>query len=307
MRLNGLDLNLIVALEAILRLRSVTAAAKEIYLTQSAISHSLARLREHFADDIVTQIGRDLVPTPFGERLGSVAKALLSEAQVFSQMRANFDPATAEREFTISCSDYVTTVFISVVARRLAVIAPGISLRCLSVGGLSEEKFLRGEIDFLVGPAHILNPDFPSLELYSDTFRVVVDADNPLIGDSLDLEQYLSMRHVVTIFGTDQERSHLEQFMADQNHHMKMALCVPMFSVIPAAIVGTPFIGTLHARLLSALPADFPLRILEPPIEVPPLVEYISWHPNRDHDLAAVWLIGVFGEVAKAMGPPPSL
>lgn len=305
MRFYGLDLNLIVALEAILRLRSVTGAAKELSLTQSAMSHSLARLREHYEDDITAQIGRELVPTPLGERLEVLARQFLSEARLLTQMRQTFDPATATREFTIICSDYVTEVFLCNVARKLAEIAPGITLRCVAVDRLAGEMFKRGEIDFRIGPEVVLEPDFPSLELFTDTFQAIADTNNADIGETLDLETYLSARHVATAFGADRQESHLERFLRSKRHSIQVALHLPTFSSIPQAVARSPFIGTIHSRLLAHRGKNLPLQAYVPPIEIPPLVQFLEWHPTRNHDIAADWIRNLLDEMADDMGPPP--
>ncbi len=290
MRLDGLDLNLVIALEAILRLRSVSAAAIETHLTQPALSRSLGRLREHFGDPLVLQAGRALVPTEFGATLHPHATRLLYEARAFAQRRALFDPAREQREFTVICSDYVTLVLMGRVVERLAPLAPRITLRCISIDTSADTLFARGDIDFRVVPQIVLHRELPHRLLFEDSFVSVVWAGNPEVGDALDMETFLRLRHVATAFGSLRFGSHLEHYVESSRLALDIAMLVPNFALLPQLIVGTPYIATIHRRLAALLPRDLPIRILPTPIPVPKLVEYLEWHPSREADMASIWM-----------------
>lgn len=290
MRIESLDLNLILALEAIMRLRSVSAAAQELNLTQPALSRALARLRRHFEDELVVPIGRQMVPTEFGSQLFVIATELLHETRAFVQQRPGFDPHTAIREFVVAASDYVSMVFLTKLVRKLAVVAPGLAIRVISVDIINDTMFDRGEIDFAILPQMVLNPAHPSVELFQDTFICVAWKDNPLIGEQLDAEKYLGLRHVTTAFGSTARDSHFENFLHTNHISVQTALALPNFSQLPEFVIGTPFVATIHARLAEKLPADLPLRLFQVPIDIPLLSENLQWHRARQHDVAAGWL-----------------
>jgi LysR family transcriptional regulator, nod-box dependent transcriptional activator len=298
MRIESLDLNLIVALEAILRLRSVSAAAQELNLTQPALSRALGRLREHFGDELAVPIGRRMEPTEFGARLFAVAADLLHETRAFAQQRPRFDPAVAVREFAIGASDYVSAVFLTRVVRNLAGAAPGLSIRIVSVDVVSEAMVERGEVDFAIVPGMILSPRQPYVELFQDTFVCAVWAGNTLVGEALDAKTYMRLRHVTTAFGPAARDSHFEQFLRDSNLAVPSALALPNFTQLPEFLIGTPYIATIHARLAARLPPDLPLRIFPAPIAIPPLREHLQWHRAREHDAAAGWLRRLMQDVA---------
>lgn len=298
MRFDNLDLNLIIALEAILRLRSVSAAAEELNLTQPAISRALGRLREHFSDKIAVPVGRQMVPTDFGEHLFGVARQLLEEMRIFADMRPDFDPATASREVTIMTSDYVIRVFLAKVARDLSRVAPGVSLRFVSIDGLSDTMFEQTAVDFRIVPKMALLPDHPHAELFSDSFVCVVWKDNPYVGDMLDRETFVSLKHVTTAFGARVRDSHFERFMRDSDIKIQTAMSMPSFILLPEGVIGTPYIATIHARLAALLPDDLPIRKLPVPVSPPPLVENLQWHHLRHHDSASRWLRNFMIEAA---------
>lgn len=301
MRLDGLDLNLVVALEAILRLRSVSAAAEETHLTQPALSRSLSRLRDHFGDPIVIQSGREMVLTEFGATLHPLASRLLNEARAFSKLRADFDPLQERREFSIICSDYVTLVYLTRVLERLAIEAPGISLRCISIDPSADRLFARGDIDFRVIPGFVVKNDNPYEVLFEDSFVTAVWEGNDEVGDELDLETFLRLRHVATAFGSQRFGSHLEHFLDRSGIRLDIAMLVPNFALLPHCVVGTRLLATIHARLAARLPADLGVRFLKPPLPIPNLVQHLEWHETRDSDMSSRWLRGLMLQVAKTI------
>jgi LysR family transcriptional regulator, nod-box dependent transcriptional activator len=298
MRVESLDLNLILALEAIVRLRSVSAAADELRLTQPALSRALSRLRTHFGDELVVPIGRRMTPTEFGAELFAVATDLLQSTRAFAQQRPGFDPRTAVREFAIGASDYVSAVFLTKVVRNLAGAGPRLAIRVVSVDIVDEATFDRGDVDFTILPSMVLSTRHPRVELFQDTFVCAIWSDNPLVGDTLTKETFLALRHVTTAFGQSARDSHFERFLHDNHIVIPTALAVPNFTQLPEFIIGTPFIATIHARLANKLSKDLPLRFLPPPIEIPPLREYLQWHSARRHDAAATWLRRLMQDVA---------
>lgn len=289
MRLNRLDMNLIIALEAILRLRSVSAAASELYLTQPALSQALRRLRDHFGDPIVSQVGRQMVPTEFGEQLHLATTQLLNDTRHFSQMRPDFDPATATRRFSIIASDFVLKVLLGPLMPRLAVEAPGVSLQLVPIDAPSDQRFQRGEVDFAVIPDRFLYPDHPHQHLFDDDFVCVFWEDHPDIGTVLSTETYLAMRHVVTEFGGTWRGSHFEQWIADHKISLDVACSVPSFTLLAECLRGTPWIATMHRSLWAALPRGSGLRALPMPLAVPPISENLQWHAMRGSDRSIQW------------------
>ena len=148
MHLEKLDLNLIVALEALMRLRSVSAAADELNITQSAVSSALKRARAHFENEIFYYDGRQMVPTPFGAELETIVPDMIGQLRSLSRMRSHRKLSDINRQFSIIASDYVAAVFLSNISRRLASIAPGITLSIIPLTDEAINRYHRGLIDF---------------------------------------------------------------------------------------------------------------------------------------------------------------
>jgi LysR family nod box-dependent transcriptional activator len=289
-RLDRLDMNLIIALEAILRLRSVTLAANELRLTQPALSQALRRLRDHFGDPIVRQVGRQMQPTEFGEQLGRAATQLLNDTRHFSQMRPGFDPAKMRRRFSIIASDFVLKVLIAPMLPELARESPGVSLQLVPIDGPSDASFQRGEIDFAVVPSRFLYPEHPHVHLFEDDFVCVLWENHPTIGDAMDTSTYLSMRHVVTAFGGSWRGSHFEQWIDDKGLELDVACSVPSFTMLAECLRGTPWIATMHRRLWESLPPGSGLRAVPMPLDVPPISENLQWHASREANASIAWM-----------------
>ncbi|MDH7794257.1 MULTISPECIES: LysR family transcriptional regulator [unclassified Beijerinckia] len=301
MRIDNLDLNLIVALEAIVRHRSVSAAAEELGLTQPAISRALGRLRDHFNDRIVILTDRQMVPTEFGQHLFELSRRLLNETRSFAQIRPDFDPRSAKREFTVVASDFVIRVLFTKVLPRLAVEAPGISLRFIMIDTASEAMFARGEIDFCVAPDMVLDTEHPYAPLFRDEFVCIAWRDHPDIGDTLDAKTYFAQAHITTAFGVQGRDSHFERFIKEHHIELKVAVALPNFVLLPECIVGTPYLATIHERMARLLPPTLPLKIFPVPIAVPALVENLQWHRLRHHDKSTIWMRNFMLETAREL------
>jgi LysR family nod box-dependent transcriptional activator len=231
-----------------------------------------------------------MAPTEFGQALYEMSRLLLNETRSFAQMRPDFDPKTAKREFTIVASDFVIRVFFTKVLPRLAADAPGVSLRFVMIDTASEAMFGRGELDFFVAPDMMVGSEHPYVPLFSDEFVCVVWRDHPEIRETLDVETYLSQQHVTTAFGVLARDSHFERFLKDEKIDLKVALSMPNFVLLPECVVGTPYVATIHARMAKLLSPDLPLKIFPAPIRVPPLVENLQWHQLRQHDKSMIWM-----------------
>lgn len=191
-KLANLDLNMLVSLDALLQERSVSRAAARLGLSQPSLSASLARLRRHFRDDLLARVGNRYELTPLAEQLAELTtSALAAVARVFAS-DPDFDPATAEREFTVLVSDYA----ISVLGPGLAALlpqAPNVRLRLhqIPTPAVNATGQALRDVDAMVFPHGYLS-DLPSQQLFTDRWVCIVAAGHPDIGEKLtmtDLEE----------------------------------------------------------------------------------------------------------------------
>ncbi len=187
MRYQRIDLNLLVALDALLAARSVTRAAERMHMTQSAMSGTLARLREHFDDQLLVQVGRSMQLTPRAESLIQPVREIILKVDSTLGVRPDFDPPTANRHFVIIASDYVSNVLLAEVLRRISLVAPGLSFDVRPTNNAMAQDLDQGRVDFLVTPAHLTLADHPQAILFEDTYHVIACAQHPELVDGLSL------------------------------------------------------------------------------------------------------------------------
>jgi len=298
MDLHRLDLNLLVALNVLLAERSITRAAERLHLSPSATSGALARLREFFDDELLTQIGRRMVPTPLAESLEGPVGDCLLHIKATIDIKPTFDPATTTRNFRIMMSDYVATVLISRVLPRLESEAPNVKIELVSNESEPWESLNRGEVDFLVLPANFVRADHPSQVLFEDEFVCVCWEGNSTVGDTITLEQSLELGHVVARIGVLRPPTVDSWLFERFGHARRVDVVVTTFCSVPHMLIGTQRIAIMHSRLARVFRQTLPLKILPMPVESPRLVEMIQWHKYRDRDPARIWLTEVLSDAA---------
>lgn len=290
MRFHRLDLNLLVVLDALLAEKNVSRAASRLNLTQPAISNSLSKLRQHFEDELLVKLGRQMVPTPLAESLRKPVREALVDLQAIAESRPSFDPATVEKVFHIVASDYVAATLLPAAVARLAEIAPGVSIHTLPVSEPTVGLLARGEVDFQIIPEEATLSDHPHELLFEDRYVCIAWSRNRFIQDPLSREQYLSARHVITTFDSERMLAFDEAYVQRQGWHRDAVAQLPSFTLLPFYVIGTGQIATIHERLARLYAKTMPLKVITPEIDFPLLRERIQWHHNRENDPANIWL-----------------
>ena len=299
MRMDRFDLNLLVVLDVLLEERNVTRASVRLNMGQSAASGALARLREYFGDELLVMVGRRLMLTPLAETLVEPVRDTLLKARATIARKPAFDPATAERRFVVFASDYVTTVLLAQAMRRIAALAPNIAVDIRSPPVNMFEEFDRGGIDLLVLPEQYLTRvEHSSQPWFSDEQVCMVCADNTLAPNVLSFDEYMAMGHVSVRFGDDRSITFEEWFLPRYGKQRRVEVSVDNFSTLPLLVMGTQRIATLHRRLAMHFVERYPLRLIETPFAMPPLVEVMCWPRYLDQDPAHIWLRQMLAEAA---------
>jgi DNA-binding transcriptional LysR family regulator len=291
MDFGGLDLNLLVVLDALFAERSVSRAGERVHLSQSATSGALARLRDAFHDPLMVQVGRKMTLTALAEELVEPVRQFLLKADAILNSNPAFDPAVSTRRFRMMMSDYVETVLMTEVLPRMQQQAPGVTVELVSNVDASHEVLDRGEIDLSVVPKGYESSVHPSERLFEDQFICLVWSGNPQVGRELPLETYLNLGHVVVRFGKHQQLPMYDElFIGDFRSKRKIEVVTTAFNLVPQLLIGTSRVATVQRRLAVFYQRYLPLKLVDPPIEIPPLEERLQWHKSRDSDPGTVWL-----------------
>lgn len=290
MRFQRLDLNLLVALNALILDRSVTRAADRLHIGQPGMSAALNKLRFYFKDDLLVPVGRRMVLTPLAEQLASPLQKMLAEIERSILSRGQFDPATAQQKFIFALSDYNMSVLLPKLLLAIEQEAPGLRFEVRPLSDRNDLAIERCEVDFLVIPSEFTSPHHPTALLHTDKWVCICWAGNKLIGDRITVEQYLSLGHVLIQFGGDQGPTHDERFLRERGIVRRADVIVPGLNVIPELIVGSHRIATVPSTLARKAAHQLPLRIIELPIEIPAHHAVLQWNKIRSSDLGMNWV-----------------
>ncbi len=290
MRLRHFDLNLLVALDALLDTKSVTRASERLCIGASATSSALGRLREHFGDDLLKQIGRKMELTPLAQSLVQPVREIILRTQSTLERRAAFDPRKEGRHFVFNASDYVSTVLMPSLLRHVQTQAPGMTVDMLSLGDNALELLDRGEVDFAIYPDRYASDKHPSLELFEESYSCVVWTGNKFVGDQMTFEQYIDLGHVAARFGDTRVVSFEGWFLSTFGARRRVEVTASSFNALPYLVVGTTRIATMHTRLAMLYSKQLPLRLMKPPVDIPALKMVLQWHAINEDDPAHAWM-----------------
>lgn len=307
MHFNHFDLNLLVALDALLEEKNVTRASERLFMSQPAMSGALQRLRERFDDPLLVRVGRSMELTPRAEALIEPVREILLQIQTTIDVEPEFDPTTARRSFTVLTSDFVSAVLMPEVVRRLSAEAPGIKIKVQMLGGRDHERLEAGRADFIIralvdeeSESSLISDNLVVNDLFADRWVCVADANHPKIGEELTLDEYARLPHVAHDFGrhtpTLEALSH-----AQISLDLDIRASAPNFATLMFLLPGTELIALIPKRLAGRLSEYIAVRLLPPPLELPPLNEVVIWHNRHDADSGHAWLRNLFKEVSKAL------
>ncbi len=303
MNLGSVDLNLLVVLDALLHLRSVTGAARRLNLSQSAVSHALRRLREALGDELLVRVPGGMAPTARSEALiEPLRQALALVGDVVTAPRP-FEPATAQRSFRVAAADYAQFVLLPELLRRLALEAPGVDVWIVSAATDDTDRLLQsGEVDLMVGvpPRGSRLGGIRERRLFDERFVCVVRGQHPVIQGALSLEDYVRLPHAF-VAPRGREGGVVDEVLRSRGLSRRVALAVPHFLVVPYAIASSDLIVTLAARIAVAFARSMPLQVLDPPLPIPNFAIHMSWHERWNGDAGHAWFRGLLAASAEAV------
>ncbi len=300
MRLNKFDLNLLLALEALLRERSVTRAAERLYVSQPAMSAALAKLRDYFHDPLLVRVGRDLELTPRGRALREPVQQMLLHAHAVLGSQTLFDPSTEKRTFRVLCPDYVSPWVMPVILRRMERWAPGIRIEVErpSVSGFA--SLTQGDVDLLLAidapeslPLLTMPESICSAFVVDLRYLSIVATNHPEVGEQLTREQFLRLPHVIV--RPSGQASLVEESVQERfGVQLDVRAMTENLLELPYLVTGTSFIGVTLEPLARALRASPRLKVLELPEDVMPISRLdMLWHRSHQSDPGHAWLRGI--------------
>lgn len=292
MRFKGLDLNLLVALDALLTERSVSGAAQRLHLSQPAMSAALSRLREQFGDPLLVPHGKRMIPTAHAAGLAQSVTQLLGQCEALLAASTVFDPATSRRIFNICASDYMTETVVTPLLLRLREQAPGVGFKVLFPSDVDPSSLMeRGELDVLLIPQMYVSAHHPAEALFSEHQVVVGWRENPAMQQVMIEDVFYSLGHVAVEFARGTELSYAEKQLALLPRKRRIEVSAPSFTSVPRFLVGTQRIAVMHSRLAEAAASRLPLAMAPVPVQIPVMHEMMQYHQARAQDQGLQWLL----------------
>ena len=300
--LGQLNLNLLPALDALLRERNVSAAARRMGVSQSAMSHSLGKLRVLLDDPLLVTSGRKMAPTPRGKQIAAALPSALAALEKALAGPADFDPRVAECRFRIATFDYFEFTTLPDVLDYLRDHAPGIRLDIERLDSASIARLVAGDIDFIFGGESMTMPSSLMRRLlYRDPFAVIARPEHPAIKGRLTLKQYIALDHVLIAVEGGQ-RGVVDRALERSGSSRRVALRLPHFSTAALAVVHSNMVCTLASTVAHRAKELYGVRVLTPPLELPS-AGAVAWWPRQHHDdPARRWFRDVFF-TGKALSP----
>ena len=307
MKLSGIDLNILVALDALLSERNVTRAAARIGRSQPATSHALARARDLFKDPLLVRIRGGLELTARARSVAPKLRLLIGELGAMLDGEKVFDPATIE-SVTIGATDFVGFVLLPHLLKIFEERAPRLSVRVRSVEGPDAlDPVVSGVLDLAVGAFPQVPVGLRTEELFQEEFVCVRRrrrGKGAARMSRMSVDRFAALGHVL-VASPSEGQGPVDQALARAGKSRQVVVSVPQFLVAASLVAETELVLTTGRRIAEKLAPALGLETFAPPVSLKPFVVRMIWHPRTESDSVGQWLRAML-RAAVARLPPVS-
>ncbi len=306
--LRNFDINLLVAFKALMRERSVSRAAEKMFISQSAMSHVLHRLRQQLDDPVLVKTSHGMRPTERALSLIEPVEQVLHEIERLIQHQSSFEPATSMRRFVLAATDYLEYLLLPPLINCIIPMAPGVDIHVQRTASeFPVESLENNTVDMVLGFEVMLSPpaQFHRHKLFDDRMACVVRKDHPLAAEGeLTMDQYLAANHML-ISRTGSNQGLIDDWLAKSKLERRVGLIVPHFLSAPLIVAQTDYVLSLPLRIGQQFTSFAPLKILPLPFELPVFNLVMIWHPLRDKEPGHLWLRQQIIDVCQGFNTTP--
>lgn len=283
---NDIDLKLVQTFCVLMASRSVSEAAIQMGITQSAMSHILGRLREQFGDKLLIRKGSAMCPTQRAEEIYLSIKEPIQAIKAALGSEVVFDPLSCQQTFVLGTTDYFEALVLPVVSSRLQKEAPGITLKCRNIEDNQLSQLGQG-LDFVFGHFRKAPGNLHRATLWREDFVSIVSKKHPKIQRAISLEQLLEEQHVL-ISPSGSGRSMLDKILQRKRLQRSIRVFTSSFVSPMFSVMNTTLIAMAPRRLAKLFESE--LQILEPPLKMPTFDLHMLWSPLANNSASHRWL-----------------
>ena len=293
MHISRVDLNLLVVLDTIYTEGGITKAAEKLHLTQPAISHALARLRDLFNDPLFERQGHKMVPTPLTKRLIDPLRGSLQSIGSLLNDTQSFEPAIAKKRFVIGLRDYMESTVMPQLMRALAIEAPEVAVSGVRANRRSlESELAAGTLDVAVDVLLPLSDAVKVKRISVDGMAVVARKGHPAIHGSVDLDTYLAQRHIL-VTSRRQGLGFEDIELRRMGVQRQVALRCQFYFAACRTVSETDLVLTMPESYAHMANRQFGNQVMAFPVPLSSMDAYMYWHASTDNDAANRWLRSV--------------
>jgi DNA-binding transcriptional LysR family regulator len=297
MDIRAVDLNLLKAFDALIRERAVTRAAGRIGLSQPAMSHALSRLRSLFADDLFVRTPNHMEPTARAREIAPLVSAAIEHIEAALNLGIGFDPTKSTGIFTAGMAEYAEVALVGRLAEAFARQAPKATLRLTPLTGAeAADRLDNSAIDVAVAHLRALPGHLDSMMLLRDPFVLVARRGHPLAAQSLSLEAYAALDHVLVSPRGDTSGA-VDRALADFGLKRRIALLVATYLALPAVLASSDLVATVPQRTAQQIAAMAEIEIMPLAIDLSVHVS-MAWHRRATSEPAQSWFRSLLIEAA---------
>ena len=305
MELHDLDLNLLVVFNQLLVERRVSKVADNLGISQPAVSNSLAKLRRLFADELFLRTPKGMEPTPYAEQLAESVSYALAMIHSGINQRTSFDPARAEREFTIGMTDIGEIYFLPPLVERLKKEAPNVRLSTVRNTAINlRDELESGKVDMAIGLLPHLKAGFFQRRLFSQSYVCLMRGGHHLDKKRISLAEFCGAEHLVVVSaGTGHGK--VDELLQRSGVERTIRLTVPHYVSVGHILQRTDLVATVPERLADRLVEPFGLTKVTHPAKLPDVAINVFWHAKYHRSPANQWLRGILFDLFADAAPSP--
>ncbi|OUR69863.1 LysR family transcriptional regulator [Marinomonas sp. 42_23_T18] len=296
MDLHQIDLNLFILFDALYRHQSVSLAAEELCISQSAFSHALSRLRKRMNDELFIRVNNQMQPTPRAQEIAKHLKQALPFIHNAINTSDIFDASIDTSEFKISATDYTEFSLLPRLVGQINQQAPKVTLTVIGAKASHPLTHLENnDVDFALGFSHEIETSsiIECFTWLTDSYCTVARKDHPALKQGLDLETFLSLSHV-RISPWGEKQGVVDQVLAQHKLTRHVALQLPSVLVAPHTIINSDLILTMPRLIAEQVSKQIDIQIFTPPIPIPDYHLNIYWHKINSDKASFKWMKGLF-------------